>query len=122
MFEKRRTQRIHLYSPLYAVIDDVRVPVIDISTAGARIEHSFPMHVGSAVEVTLKYESTSFDIRCVVVRSRLQKSVSRDAIVYTTGLDFADSSRIESLQELIHAIVGADFDARATYAIERQVT
>ena len=74
----------------------------------------------STVELTLKYEETSVDVRCVVVRSRLQKSVSRDAIAYTTGLDFADASRLEAIQELIHEIVGSDFDARATYALERQ--
>lgn len=118
MFEKRRTQRIHLYSPLHAAIDGIRVSAIDISSAGARIEHTSPLPLGSGIDLTLKYEQKSVTIRCIVVRSRLEKSVNRDAIVYTMGVDFADASRLEDLQELIQEIVGVDFDARATYAIE----
>jgi hypothetical protein len=120
MSPKRRAQRIRLYAPLHATIDDLRVSIIDISAVGARIEHTFPLHVGFELTLKLTYEGVSVDVVSTVVRSRLDKSVSRDAIVYTTGLEFADGALgSEAVQDLIQEIVGMDFDARATYAIER---
>jgi PilZ domain. len=119
MFEKRRTQRIRIYAPLYAAIGDARVTMIDISAAGARIEHAFPLHVGLGVMLKLSFDGNVAEVKCTVVRSRLDKSVHRDAIVYLSGLDFAEGAELTAVQDIIEGIVGVDFDARATYAIER---
>lgn len=119
MSEKRRTQRIRLYAPLHAAIGDGRVTIIDISAAGARVEHAFPLHVGLGVMLKLTYDGNEAEVSCTVVRSRLDKSVSRDAIVYASGLDFIEGEGLTALQDIIEEIVGVDFDARATYAIER---
>src|SRR5512142_2571052 len=88
--EKRRMDRVRLYAPISAEIDKTRVLLIDLNSIGARVEHPTPLHVGQEVDLNVRLDNESAVVRCQVARCRLDRSASRDAIIYDTGLRFAD--------------------------------
>lgn len=120
--EKRRLERIRLYSPLHALISGERATLVDVSPIGARIEHATPLPIGAAVEITLRHEDRVVALSGTVVRCRLDRSLARDAIIYDTGIDFsgAPQEARASLRELIGAIARLDLDARRKYARGRK--
>lgn len=92
--------------------------LIDVSPLGARIETASSLGIGSVVDLTLRLSDQTVQIAATVVRSRLDRSIARDAIIYDTGLEFenleTDSGR--KLRELIRATARLDLDARRKYA------
>lgn len=116
--EKRRIQRVRLVAPLQAEVDSSKVMVVDISAGGARIEHHFAVQVGSEVTFTVRNGEDLIALRANVVRCRLDRSVSRDAIVYHSGLQFPDSedAAVQTLLRLIRDVVNYDLEARNNYA------
>ena len=115
--EKRRTQRIRLYSPIRASIDGNNVVVVDISAIGARIEHDAPLSVGKSVTLQLSLDEDVVEITCEVTRCKLQKSVSRDAIRYTAGLNFSarQDEALAVVTRMISNVVRGDFEAREMF-------
>lgn len=116
--EKRRLERIRLFSPLHAFVGTERVTLIDVSPIGARIETATSLGIGAIVEVTLRLGDDSMNINATVVRSRLDRSITRDAIVYDTGLEFDDlpAEQSRTLRDLIRETARFDLDARRKYA------
>jgi hypothetical protein len=120
----RRAKRVRLFSPIGAKIDGAKVTVVDISSIGVRLEHGFPLTVGSHVDVV--FESDTDDsfvsVPCEVVRCKLDKSIFKDRISYTSGLRFSDPDGIEvhELMNLVSRVVKEDLDARKEYAKKRK--
>lgn len=118
--DKRRSQRIRMYSPIHAEIDGVRATLVDLSAEGARIEAPLALPVGGPSWITLTYERESLQIDCVVTRCRLDRSLSRDAIVYDTGLEFVLTPQVESgMLQMLNAVATEDLGARREYAKKR---
>lgn len=116
-YEKRRTRRIRLYSPVQAEVAGNRAVLVDLSTDGARLELTLPFAVGGEFPVRFTFEDVEVTVLSQVVRCRLDRSVHRDAIVYDTGLRFVhdESLEVEQLRHIIRAVVNSDLDARRSY-------
>jgi hypothetical protein len=116
----RRAKRVRLFSPVGAKIDGAKVTVVDVSSIGARLEHGFPLNLGTHVEVAFDFdaENTVISVPCEVVRCKLDKSIFKDRISYTSGLRFSDPDgpAARELMNLVSSIVKEDLDARKEYA------
>ncbi|HUP45673.1 MAG TPA: PilZ domain-containing protein [Thermoanaerobaculia bacterium] len=90
----RRVQRIHLAQPLLARLGSTPVVLVDLSTLGARVEHTTPMQAGGRARLAFTWEEQEISIECRIVRSRLERfSVGADGLtVYHSGLEFEDIS------------------------------
>ena len=88
----RRVQRIHLAQPLVARLGVTPVVLVDVSTLGARVEHSTPMQAGGRARLAFTWEDSEMAIECRIVRSRLERfSVGTDGLtVYHSGLEFEE--------------------------------
>jgi hypothetical protein len=118
----RRAKRVRLFSPIGANIDGSKITVVDISSIGARVEHGFPLNIGSHVRVDFEWESSVIGIECEVVRCKLDKSIFKDRISYTSGLRFTepDGPTVRELMDLVSSVVKEDLDARREYAKKRK--
>jgi hypothetical protein len=89
--EKRRVQRVMLESPIKGSLSKQGVTLVDLSTAGARVEHTAPIGGRKVVELRFSVDGQQIEIACEVVRSRLQRSaIDGSSIVYSSGLRFSD--------------------------------
>ena len=118
----RRAKRVRLFSPIGAKIDGSKITVVDISSIGARVEHGFPLNIASHVRVDFEWESSVIGIECEVVRCKLDKSIFKDRISYTSGLRFMepDGPAVRELMDLVSSVVKEDLDARREYAKKRK--
>lgn len=116
MDDRRTTQRVRLFTPVSASIEEGNVLLLDLSSNGARMQHSFALRVGSEVTLSLDYGTTHIEIDAAVVRCRIQQKAKR--LAYTSAVSFAteDDSIIEAVTALIRDIVRDDLPARVTYA------
>lgn len=106
--DKRRIQRIALDQPVDAAFLNVIVRLLDLSTAGARIEHSAPMKAGRQAKLEFEFGGARIGVLCEVVRSRLQRSsVQPGAIVYQSGLRFVDPAEPSraAVRQIVASIV-----------------
>ncbi len=115
--DKRRTQRVRLFSPITATIDGMKVTVIDVSSVGVRLEHGFPLSTGAGETVVFEYHGAPIPIACDVIRCKLDKSVLKDQISYTSGLRFSDpdAETVMVLIDLVGRVVNEDLSARKLY-------
>ncbi len=110
--EKRRIQRFSLDTPIAAKMSGLAVSLLDLSTAGARIEHSFPLQGGRRSYLEFPWGDEGIQVQCEVVRCRLQKSVRQPgAIIYSSGLRFSDPA--EESRETIRRMVAELVKERA---------
>ncbi|MBI2212561.1 MAG: PilZ domain-containing protein [Acidobacteria bacterium] len=107
--EKRRLQRLDLKPPSDAKLSGLAVMMLDLSTAGARVEHAFPMKAGQRGKLDFIWNGLELSLQCEVVRTRLQKStVKPGSIVYHTGLRFTDpaeDSRVK-VRHIVASLAG----------------
>lgn len=106
--DKRRIQRIDLEPAVDASFLSASVKLIDLSTAGARIEHAAPMKAGRQARLEFDFGGAQIGILCEIVRSRLQRSAIKvGAIVYQTGLRFVDPSEPSrvAVRQIVASIV-----------------
>lgn len=120
--EKRRLERVQLYSPVTAHIAGDRATLIDLSPIGARLENATPLPIGGMIDLILRHAEHEIPIAARVVRCRLDRSITRDAIVYDTGLDFsdADPSLTAQVRKLLRTVAKTDLDARRKYTRTRK--
>ncbi|MBI2214621.1 MAG: PilZ domain-containing protein [Acidobacteria bacterium] len=113
-----------MFSPIGARIDGAKVTVVDISSIGARLEHGFPLNISAHVEVAFEFdaEGTVIAVPCEVVRCKLDKSIFKDRISYTSGVRFSepDGTAVQELMNLVSHVVKEDLDARREYAKKRK--
>jgi len=97
--EKRRLQRLDLVPPSDAKLAGLAVVMLDLSTAGAKVEHPFPMKAGQRGRLDFSWNGTELSLECEVVRTRLQKStIKAGVIVYHSGLRFTDPAEASRAQ------------------------
>lgn len=88
--------------------DAIKVSVVDISMAGALVEHSYSIQPGGVFILTLSLCGAKVSVKCQVVRSALYRyeawSVGERKYVYRTGLQLVDVS--EASQQLIGEYIG----------------
>ncbi len=109
--ERRRIQRISLDQPLSGRLSGMRVTILDLSTIGARVEHTFPLARGRRLRLDFPFEDETITIHCDVTRCVSPKG---SGVVqpqgYTSGLQFVEplgTSRA-SLLRMILAMVTSD--------------
>ena len=108
----RRVQRIHLAQPLVARLGATPVVLVDISTLGARVEHTTPLQAGGQARLFFTWNDSELEMDCRIVRSRLERfSVGADGLtVYHSGLEFQNLS--EDVKAELKLMIG-QFIARA---------
>jgi hypothetical protein len=110
--EKRRLQRLDLVPPSDAKLSGLTVVLLDLSTAGARVEHPFPMKAGQRGRLDFSWDGAELSLECEIVRTRLQKStIKAGAIVYHSGLRFTDPA--ENSRVKVRHIVASIATARS---------
>lgn len=86
----------------------MRVSIVDMSTIGASVEHSFPLSAGKRLRLEFPWDDESIALQCDVVRC----SVRRDGSIagsnaYNSGLKFCEppgparASLVRMLTEII---------------------
>jgi hypothetical protein len=102
--ERRYARRVSLEPPQPGTLSSFKVSVVDLSTSGARIQHTCPMAFQPGKRFILEFDCDGDHLRltCVVTRSRLD-GIDAEGTVYTTGVRFVDltSSATERLWGLI---------------------
>lgn len=89
--ERRRIQRVKLSTPMTGRLSGMRVSIIDLSTTGARVEHSFPLAAGRRLRLEFPWQDESISLQCDVVRCLVQRDDglgTREA--YSSGLKFCE--------------------------------
>ncbi len=118
MSEKRRVQRITLQQPLGGSVSKQAVRIVDLSTMGARVEHSNSLGGRRMVELRFEADGEVLTLRCELVRSRLQRSVENaGVVVYSSGLRFSDPT--EDARAEVRVLV-AQLVERRVLAEERE--
>lgn len=89
--ERRRIQRIRLSDPVRGRLSGMRVSILDVSTMGASVEHSFPLAAGRRLRLEFPWQDESISLQCDVVRC----SMRRDGTIagsnaYNSGLKFCE--------------------------------
>lgn len=109
--ERRRIQRINLDLPVTGRLSGMRVTILDLSTIGARVDHTFPLAKGRRLRLDFTFEDETISIHCDVTRCISPKG---SGVVqpqgYTSGLQFVEplgASRA-SLLRMILAMVTRD--------------
>jgi hypothetical protein len=65
--------------------------VREVSTTGASIETSFPMHIDSLHDVRLTLDGISVVLKGRIAHSRVSE-INQDVVTYRTGLEFVEPS------------------------------
>jgi hypothetical protein len=69
----------------------MRVAILDVSTVGARVEHSFPLAAGRRLRLEFPWREESITLECDVVRCQVQRAGSIAASnAYNSGLRFVE--------------------------------
>ena len=103
--EKRYVQRIRPDYPLVGQLPTGNVIIVDLCTAGARVNHQFPLAAGRRVRLEFACEGERISVLCDVTRCKLQKSNGSGSVVYSSGLRFSEVSD-ESATALRRVIAG----------------
>ena len=110
--ERRRSQRIHLDSPLAAKLATLRAVVTDITDVGAKLEHDAPLPPGKSMPLELSCNGEKVTLSCEIIRSKLEKR--SHGAVYVSGIRFAspEDPALETLHDMITRLVERDLEAR----------
>jgi len=112
--ERRRIQRIRLDRTVRGRLSGMRVSILDLSTTGARVEHSFPLSSGRRLRLDFLWEEELISLQCDVTRCIVAgQRNGASAVGYSSGLQFCEpalTSR-ESLKNIISEIVMRDLES-----------
>lgn len=107
--ERRRAARATLSRPIAAWLAGLPVTLVDLSIAGARVEHDSALGIRRELKLRFEVDGMTLVLSCVVLRCRLQRSAARPgAAAYSSGLRFVatdEPSRVV-LRSLIVGAVG----------------
>jgi hypothetical protein len=90
--ERRKKQRIQLTRGIIARLGTLGVVILDITDAGARIEHFTRLDVGKRARFRFEWEDKDIQTEAVVVSCKLHRFAHGDdgATVYQSGIFFAE--------------------------------
>lgn len=101
--ERRSSRRIHFVQPIQAVLSNLPVSLIDLSTSGARLSHesSVPFVNGKRYQLEFVCDGEKFSLACQVVRSRMEQTLQQSSrrLTYTFGVRFLEL-REEDIERL----------------------
>lgn len=115
--ERRRIQRINLDHPVSGRLSGMRVTILDVSTIGARVDHTFPLARGRRLRLDFAWEDETISIHCDVTRCLSPKG---SGVVqpqgYTSGLQFVEplGAARAALLRMILAMVTRDLSRART--------
>jgi hypothetical protein len=87
--ERRRLQRIRFKSPLSGSTSQGSLSILDMSLAGLRVEHPYPIAAGRPVRLELEWNGRTVALQCDVVRCRMVRSSFTGRVTYSSGLCFS---------------------------------
>ena len=94
--ERRNSRRIQFDQPVDAVLSNLPVSLIDLSTSGARLSHAthIPFVSGKRYQLEFVCDGERFTLACQVVRSRMEQTLQQASrrLKYTFGVRFLDLS------------------------------
>lgn len=97
--ERRSSRRIHFAQPVEAVLYNIPVSLIDLSTSGARVTHEthIPFVTGKRYQLEFVCDGERFVLGCQVVRSRMEQKLQHSSrrLTYTFGVRFVDLSEAD---------------------------
>ncbi|MEO8217035.1 MAG: PilZ domain-containing protein [Acidobacteriota bacterium] len=107
--ERRTVQRLRFAQALKGLVRARKVRVLDLSVAGACIEHSFAMSRGSRIRLQIEWDQKEITLPAHVTRCGLMGYTEgvKGIPIYQSGLEFenADPMAIASLKEVVDAHV-----------------
>jgi len=87
---RRNIERIRLSEPIIGRLGSTSVVLVDISTRGARVEHSISLATNARLRLSFSWDGDDIALDCIVVRCKLDR-FSREPgglTVYHSGLSF----------------------------------
>lgn len=115
--DRRRLSRVHFDTPVSAKVAASRVVLLDLSTEGARFEHSFPLARGRELLMQIEHAGTSVRLRCTVMRCKYERH--EDKVAYYSGVHFSEvvEGSFETLRAVITSVIERDFEARRQHMV-----
>lgn len=108
--ERRQKKRIALARGLLARFGTMDVVMIDVSEAGARIEHFSQLHVGKKARFRFEWQQTMMETEAMVVSCKVHRFAHEEkgTTVFQSGIFFSDyvgesSSRIREMVRMLMA-------------------
>lgn len=118
MRERRKFHRIRFAEPLRSRVRARRVAMLDLSVAGACIQHHTAMKPGSAIDIEIEHSSELIRLVGIVTRCQLShySAGSKPEAVYHSGVRFdgIEESNLRRLEALL-----AEFEERAVEEAKR---
>ena len=106
--ERRRIQRVRLSDPVRGRLSGMRVSIVDVSTTGASVTHSFPLAAGRRLRLEFPWQDDNISLQCDVVRCSVRRdTAAAGSSVYNSGLKFCEppgparTSLVRMLTELV---------------------
>lgn len=97
--DRRRAPRVIPPRPMTAWVAGLQMILVELSAAGARVEHDSPLGIRREMKLRFEIEGTTLVLSCVVTRCRLQRSVARPgAATYSSGLRFTSANEPSRVQ------------------------
>jgi hypothetical protein len=107
--ERRRKTRVQLTRSIVARLGAMGAVILDITDAGARIEHFTRLDVGKKARLRFDWQAQSLDVEATVVSCRVHRFAHGDdgTTVYQSGLFFSscDEQNLTMLKELVATVV-----------------
>ena len=103
--QKRNAERLPLQEPLDATAGGVPVKIVELSAIGCRIEHREKLPIGGTTTLRFLWKSRPVEAKGKLARTQLRSTGG--ALVYESGLKFADSldDAPPELRELITDVI-----------------
>ena len=99
--ERRRGLRVQIKASVHSqVFAMLEARLVDLSAAGALLEHVEPVRPGGACELVIEDNPEDVRLRCRIVRSTLTQPAQAEAsreIRYHTGVEFVDLQPAQSV-------------------------
>ena len=88
--ERRKKQRIHLTRSVLARFGATGAIILDITEAGARIEHFTRLDLGRKARLRFDWNHQAIAVDAVVMSCKVHRFALGDEVVYQSGLQFSD--------------------------------
>jgi hypothetical protein len=107
--ERRKKQRIQLTRAIVARLGAMGAVILDITDAGARIEHFTRLDIGKRSRLRFEWQGRAIEVEANVVSCKIHRFAHGDdgATVYQSGLMFTDyeGNALTTLRELVSTTV-----------------
>ena len=116
--ELRAAERFAAVEPLAAMFAGYGITVVNLSTIGAQVEHSFPIRLGAVGRFTFQRGEAKIDAQAFLIWSRLSKNPAVQGTLYRSGLRI-ESGNVEFAIAL-HTLIKTGAARREPDTLERK--